>query len=146
MTLTSRFLKAIFKGFVFLVIVQFSRYRCAFSQKCLSIISHFFSFVKRFLKYFFISFPLLDPRSSGDLFILPQLRANVKPFFDVLPFTHNRMKFANTYVQNAFHLAKSSLIPPAKCTITLKKYPKLCALPDTAETAYLRAFSTLTRE
>ena len=29
--LTSRFLKAIYKGFVFLVIVQFSRCRCAFS-------------------------------------------------------------------------------------------------------------------
>lgn len=81
LTFTSRFLKAIYKGFVFLVIVQFSRYRCAFSQKCLSIISHFFTFVKRFLKYFFISFSSRLSRSSGDLFILPPFAANVNRVF-----------------------------------------------------------------
>lgn len=81
LTFTSRFLKAIYKGFVFLVIVQFSRYRCAFSLKCSSIISHFFRFVKRFLKYFFISFFSRQPRSSGDLFILPPFRANVNRVF-----------------------------------------------------------------
>ena len=91
--LFASFLKVIYKGFVFLVIVQFSRYRCAFYSKCSSIISHFFGFVKRFLKYFLFLFLFLSLSPSGDLFILPLFSPLVKPFFDVLCFAQKLVLF-----------------------------------------------------